>query len=71
MLEPARFSQPTFRQRHLLTVPKGYRVIPMIQGHERKSSLMSELLLTGSGMIMFVPLLLVLIVALTGLTAFR
>jgi hypothetical protein len=43
----------------------------MIQGHERKSSLISEILLTGSGMIMFVPLLLVLIVALTGLTAFR
>jgi len=52
-------------------VPKGYGVIPMIQGHERKSSLVSEILLTGSGMVMFVPLLLVLIVALTGLTAFR
>ena len=43
----------------------------MIQHDETKSTLVSEILLAGSGMIIFVPLLLILAVALTGSTAFR
>jgi len=36
-----------------------------------KSAPVSEILLNGSGVIIFIPLLLILVVGLTGLTAFR
>jgi hypothetical protein len=38
---------------------------------ETRSSLLSEILFLGSGVIIFVPLLLLLVAALTELTAFR
>jgi hypothetical protein len=43
----------------------------MIHRGATKSGLVSEILLVGSGMIIFVPLLLILVVALTRLAAFR
>jgi hypothetical protein len=43
----------------------------MLRHDATKPGLLSELLLLSSGMIMFLPLLLILIVALTGMTVFR
>lgn len=46
-------------------------VIPMRREDLMKPDLLSEILLLGSGMIIFMPLLLILVVALTGDGALR
>lgn len=43
----------------------------MVHRGETRSGLLSEILFLGSGVIIFVPLLLLLVAALTELTAFR
>ena len=43
----------------------------MLHRDVSKSGLFREMLFVGSGVIIFVPLLLILVVALTPLTAFR
>jgi hypothetical protein len=46
-------------------------VIPVLHRDASKSGLFREILFVSSGMIIFVPLLLILVVTLTRLTAFR
>ncbi len=43
----------------------------MVHRGATKSGAVSEIVLTGSGMIMFIPLLLILIASLAGFDAFR
>jgi hypothetical protein len=43
----------------------------MVHHGATKAGLLGEILVAGSGMVIFIPLLLILVVALTGSAAFR
>jgi hypothetical protein len=64
-------SQPALCQRHLVTVRKLSEAILMNRRSGTKLGLWDEILFLGSGVIMFVPLLLMLVVGLTGLNVLR
>jgi len=64
-------SQLSMLDLHLVTVPNGQKTNPMLYRGATKSSPLSEILFLGSGMVIFLPLLLILGIALAGITEFR